>query len=276
MANEGWISIYRKIQDHELWQDKPFSRGQAWIDILLMVNYRDEETLFDGNVINIKRGSKLTSVRKLCERWGWSNSKIIKFLKLLQAEKMLTYTSDKKKTVITVVNYGLYQNENTVKRQRNATETPQKHTNNNINNINNIINAVTSDEQLNFIPEEKEDIIVMTPEESEYIKVLESIEGYPLDRKKDLDYFKTLQKRYPTLDLVQAIKQWQTYKLDKPLKAKCNARSQINTSFGKYVEWNRCLKNESIKGKTKKDNQEGPLGVLPYESPLGERNKYDW
>ena len=133
----GWISLHRQIQEHELWQDKPFSRGQAWIDILLMVNHQDEKIMFDGNITIVKRGSRITSIRKLCERWGWSNSKVIKFLKLLQDEKMLDYISDKKKTVLTVVNYGSYQNEDTLKRHRNTTETPLKHTNNNDNNDNN-------------------------------------------------------------------------------------------------------------------------------------------
>jgi Tfp pilus assembly protein PilE len=120
-----------------LWQDKPFARGQAWIDILLMVNHQDEKILFDGGLVDVKRGSRITSVRKLCNRWGWSNTKVVKFLEILQDEKMLSYESNKKKTVITVVNYDLYQNETTLKRHRNDTETTLKHTNNNDNNDNN-------------------------------------------------------------------------------------------------------------------------------------------
>lgn len=134
---KGWISLHRRLQEHELWKDKPFSRGQAWVDILLMVNHKEEKTLFDGNIITVNKGSRITSVRKLCDRWGWSNTKVIKFLKNLEMDEMLTYFSDKKKTVLTVVNYGLYQNETSEKRHRNDTETTQKHTNNNDNNNNN-------------------------------------------------------------------------------------------------------------------------------------------
>lgn len=120
---KGWISVHRKMLEHELWKDKPFSRGQAWIDILLLVNHKDEKTMFDGNIITVKRGSKITSVRKLCDRWGWSNTKVIRFLKCLECDGMLEYFSDNKKTVLTVANYDLYQNENTQKRHRNDTET---------------------------------------------------------------------------------------------------------------------------------------------------------
>jgi len=44
MAGEGkgWISVYRSIQGHWLWEDRPFARGQAWIDLLLQANYKDK------------------------------------------------------------------------------------------------------------------------------------------------------------------------------------------------------------------------------------------
>ena len=35
----GWISIHRKIQDNLIWNDKPFNRGAAWIDLLLLANH---------------------------------------------------------------------------------------------------------------------------------------------------------------------------------------------------------------------------------------------
>ena len=36
----GWISIHRKILNNILWQDKPFSKGQAWVDLLLITNHK--------------------------------------------------------------------------------------------------------------------------------------------------------------------------------------------------------------------------------------------
>ena len=31
----GWIKVSRAIQEHWVWDEKPFSKGQAWIDLLL-------------------------------------------------------------------------------------------------------------------------------------------------------------------------------------------------------------------------------------------------
>ncbi|KXA10157.1 hypothetical protein HMPREF3217_00533, partial [Finegoldia magna] len=101
----GWISIHRKIQDNLIWEDKPFSRGQAWIDLLLLANHEDRQVLFNGSAIQVKRGEKITSLRQLSERWGWSITKVKKFLNLLSDEKMISYKSDSKKTVYNIVNY---------------------------------------------------------------------------------------------------------------------------------------------------------------------------
>jgi hypothetical protein len=133
---EGYIKLYRQIMDNNfLWNNEPFTRGQAWIDILLWTSHSDHEAPFDGGIIEIKRGTYVTSVRKLCERWKWSNTKVFRFLSVLQREQMLIVNSDAKKTVLTVMNWELFQSqddaETSQKRQRNVTETPQKHTDKN-------------------------------------------------------------------------------------------------------------------------------------------------
>lgn len=133
---QGWIKLHRKIRDCDaIWDDKPFSRGQAWIDLLLMANHEDKEVFFDGAIYEVKRGQRLTSIRKLSEQWGWSRTKTTKFLNELEKVEMLHVKSDTKKTVLTIVNYDFYQleeeTEKPPKSHREATEKPQKDTNKN-------------------------------------------------------------------------------------------------------------------------------------------------
>ena len=106
----GWVAVDRKIFEHWLWKDKPFSKGQAWIDILLSVNHEDAKIPFDGQMILIKRGSTVTSLRKLSERWGWSIKKISNFLDLLENDKMLEQKRNTRCTTLTVIKYDDYQN----------------------------------------------------------------------------------------------------------------------------------------------------------------------
>ena len=153
---QGWITLHRSLLDNFLWEDKPFTKGQAWVDLLLNANHEDKKIMFDGSVVEVKRGEKITSIRQLSERWGWSTTKTKKFLNVLQSEKMLTYFSNSKKTTYTVVNYNKYQDLNnsksntevTQKKHRSNTEVTQKNTNNNDNNDNNdnkIINILSND-----------------------------------------------------------------------------------------------------------------------------------
>ena len=66
----GWIKIHRDILYHEIWSDKPFSKGQAWIDLILLANHSDNKCMVGNKVEEIKRGSFITSELKLMDRWG--------------------------------------------------------------------------------------------------------------------------------------------------------------------------------------------------------------
>lgn len=169
MSNEGWAKIYRSLSGHWLWEDKPFSKGQAWIDLLLLVNHSEKKTMIDGRLETVSVGQTITSTRKLCDRWGWSNTKVRNFLKMLENESMIIVKSDSKKTVINIVNYSVYQDSDnkkaTVKRQSSDSETAVKHTNKNEKNEKN----------------EKNNIRRFTP------PTYEQVSSYCLERNNNVD-----------------------------------------------------------------------------------------
>ena len=134
---QGWISVHIQIQGHWLWADKPFSKGQAWIDMLMLANHEDKQILFVRKVVDFKAGSFITSEVKLAERWEWSRQKVRDFLDLLKAEKMIDKVSDNKKTTIFIENYAEYQDTcNSKLDSEKTSEKQQKNTNNNDNNAN--------------------------------------------------------------------------------------------------------------------------------------------
>lgn len=188
---KGWVVIYRSIMDNPLWEDKPFSRGQAWIDMILLASHKDTEFYFDGDMVSIEKGQIITSKRKLGDRWGWSNSKVNKFLNELEKVGMLSQKSDTKKTTIKIVKYEQYQGFGSIeaiektshkasqKRHRNITQASQKHTFNNVNNYNNDNNVNNKEPVAPISPplEEREGIDLWNMSDEEYAEMKRKIEN---------------------------------------------------------------------------------------------------
>lgn len=111
----GWIKLYRQIQECDIWLDEePFDRRSAWIDLLLLANHEDKNIIFDGHKITVQRGQYLTSVRKLSAKWKWGKNKTLSFLRLLEECEMIKRESDSRRTLITLVNYDIYQSEDNI------------------------------------------------------------------------------------------------------------------------------------------------------------------
>ena len=164
----GWIKIHRQIQNCLIWDDKPFNMASAWIDLLLLANHEDKETIFDKKPILVKRGQRITSVRELSARWGWGKDKTLRFLRLLESEKMIVKDSDSRRTLLTIVNYGVYQDCETENETVIRTLTGQSQaTNKNDKNDNN--NICSNSDDLNETEKTKKKKTKLTEEENEEI-----------------------------------------------------------------------------------------------------------
>lgn len=127
---KGWIHLHRKIQDCIIWEsNEPFDSRSAWIDLLLLANHDDKEMLFDGNPVTVKQGQRVTSIRNLADRWKWSKDKTLKFLRMLESQNMINRDSDKHRTLITIVNYGVYNDLQDTEQTQDGQETDKPRTN---------------------------------------------------------------------------------------------------------------------------------------------------
>ena len=125
----GWIKIHRCISNNWLYTEKRcFSRFEAWIDILMTVNFADAQVLIKGKLYQVKRGQSILSMDSWANRWNWDKSKVRRFFELLKKDSMITINTDTITTQLTVCNYESYQDEQhtdkpQTKRKRNANET---------------------------------------------------------------------------------------------------------------------------------------------------------
>lgn len=146
---KGYIALYRSVCEHYLYPNhRVFTEFEAWIDLLLMVNHKDNNILLDMQKVTILRSQVLTSEFKLGMRWLWSRAKVRNFLKLLEKDKMILREPTTKYTKITICKYEEYQpNKTTEKQQKDIGKTSkeqQKNTNNNDKNEEEIINNIYS------------------------------------------------------------------------------------------------------------------------------------
>lgn len=106
----GWIRLHRSIQTSRIWEDKPFSMGHAWVDMLLRATYEEKRFVLKRGVkINLQRGQFACSSRELASDWGWSKDKVHRFFELLKSETMIETVENKITTVISITNYTKYQ-----------------------------------------------------------------------------------------------------------------------------------------------------------------------
>lgn len=127
---EGFIILQRKITGNWLWLSEPFSKAQAWIDLLLLANHAEGSFFVRGVKVVIKRGHVGKSEESLSQRWKWSRGKVRSFLKLLEIEQQIKQHKSPILNVIEVTNYNLYQKMDNRPNNKKTTERQQKDTNN--------------------------------------------------------------------------------------------------------------------------------------------------
>lgn len=125
---EGHIKTYRQLLHSDLWLCEPFTRGQAWIDLIGLANSKDGFIRVRGNKITVKRGQVGFSEVTLAKRWQWSRGKFRRFIGELEMEQQIVQQKSKLTSLISILNYEKYQSSEQQENNRRDTN------NNNIYN----------------------------------------------------------------------------------------------------------------------------------------------
>lgn len=131
---EGWVSFHRKIEEWEWYDDANTFR--LFFHLVLKANHKDNK----WHGIDIKRGEIITSNEQLAKQLKLTVSKIRTSLEKLKSTGEIAIKTTNKNTVVTVVNYCLYQSNDEIiaNKTTNKSQTNRKQiaTNNNDNNEN--------------------------------------------------------------------------------------------------------------------------------------------
>jgi hypothetical protein len=146
-SNPGFIALWRKSFDNPLYFSEPFTRWQAWTDLLLLANHKTRIVSFRGIPVKIRRGQAASGENFLAERWKWSRGKVRRFLKLLETEQQIVQQKNNVIGLISILNYDTYQVGGTANGTADGTTNGQQtvqqtDTPNNGNNVNNGITSI--------------------------------------------------------------------------------------------------------------------------------------
>lgn len=106
--HRGYVKIYRKLFDSVYWKVKPFDKGRAWVDLIMLANWEPGELDVRGIIVPVARGQVGWSKKLIAERWGWSEGKVTLFLKQLEDRAQISVQKNNITSIITIKNYDKY------------------------------------------------------------------------------------------------------------------------------------------------------------------------
>ena len=126
----GYIKLARQLQEHAIWLGERFTRGQAWVDLLMLAQFTLYDLRIRGNTVPLDRGQIGHSKTFLAGRWKWDRKTVQKYLDDLENDGMITQQKTRMVTVLTIVNYSTWQDcdeiESTDTGQQNPQQTGQQ------------------------------------------------------------------------------------------------------------------------------------------------------
>lgn len=126
MKDDGFIKIYRSSVNSKLYMSEPFTKWQAWCDLIILAQYSDSTMYVRGIRIDTKRGCVYMSSDNLAKRWKWSRGKVLRFLSELETIRQIVQQKSNVINCISVTNYDKYQSDGTTNGTANGTTSQKK------------------------------------------------------------------------------------------------------------------------------------------------------
>lgn len=107
MPDDGWIKLHRKVMENPIFLNPNLL--QIFIYCLLKANHRDNEMIWNNELITVKTGSFITGRFQMAKDLKQKESALYKRLQLLTKLGYIELKSNNKFTLLTIVKYKTYQ-----------------------------------------------------------------------------------------------------------------------------------------------------------------------
>lgn len=165
MIGNGYIKLWRRVQDSFIWQDPEALK--LWVYLLLEANFKDTEFMFMGSKHILKRGQLMRGYRKIAIETHISRAKVGRIISMLKSETLIETRNINICSIISIVKYDDYQAVETVieplmrqERDRSETGVRQYRTTKECKNVKNVVlvDGAEAPQPSKKIPPTQEDI----------------------------------------------------------------------------------------------------------------------
>lgn len=121
----GYIKLHRGWRDNEIF-GKEFSRADAWIWMIENACWKPKRVKVKGKFVTLERGELSFSQRFMAEAWGWSKSRVDRFIAELRDEGMIEtrskigasagHNAGQGQSITSICNYNKYQDRDGLER----------------------------------------------------------------------------------------------------------------------------------------------------------------
>lgn len=117
----GYVKLYRSSLNDPLYLKEPFTKWQAWCDLILLAYFAPSEFFVRGIKVKAKRGCVYKGTLELAERWKWSRGKVERFLSYLVSDKRIGIQKSNVISCVSILNYEKYQQNESTNESTNST-----------------------------------------------------------------------------------------------------------------------------------------------------------
>jgi hypothetical protein len=108
MSQGGVFAVCRGIWDHPTFKPEPYTEREAWLWMISAAAWKPTRVRVGRCVLAVNRGELGFATRFLATKFRWSESRIRRFLKRLEADEMVLVSTTRDATHVTLCNYDKY------------------------------------------------------------------------------------------------------------------------------------------------------------------------
>ena len=248
---QGYIKLHRQILDNPILNSEPYTKGQAWIAILLLTNHKEGYVRTkNGKLIKIERGECGYSELALASTFKWSRGKVKRFLALLSDAKMIQQKITENHSIIKVLNYDTYQDgtinstiNSTINGQQTVQQTDINNNDKNDNNENNEKKLVDPDFYFSNNKQKVFEIykkvctnLIPLSGETKNKRILDKVNDYLIEVDYDFERFELLCQKANELRTI----------VDTKIDFEMMLNNHIGIMNGKYQQKQKGVSKETI------------------------------